>query len=39
MTERFEQVLEDRGHPWIKVSGGLEEKLKRGILEVDKLLA
>lgn len=39
MTGRFEQVLEDRGLPWIKVSGGLEERLKRGILEVDKLLA
>jgi HTH-type transcriptional repressor of NAD biosynthesis genes len=39
MTGRFEQVLEDSCLSWIKVSGGLEERLKRGILEVDKLLA
>ena len=38
MTQRFEEVLTEKGLSWIKVSGGPEERLARAVYEVDKLL-
>lgn len=39
MTERFEQVLRERGLPWVKISGHGGQRLEAAIREVDKLLA
>lgn len=39
MTERFEEVLRERGCSWIKVSGSLTERLRAATLEIEKLLA
>jgi HTH-type transcriptional repressor of NAD biosynthesis genes len=38
MTRRFEQVLIERGLPWVKISGGRSDRLQAAIREVDKLL-
>lgn len=38
MTGRFEQVLTERGRPWIKVSGAPNVRLKAAIGQVDRLL-
>jgi len=39
MTRRFEQVLTERGLPWVKISGQGEKRLSAAVCEVDKLLA
>jgi HTH-type transcriptional regulator, transcriptional repressor of NAD biosynthesis genes len=38
MTRRFEQVLTERGLPWVKISGFGEQRLAAAIREVDKIL-
>lgn len=38
MTQRFTEELTTRGLPWVLVKGGREERLKRAVEEVDKLL-
>lgn len=39
MTRRFEDVLTERGFPWVKISGTGEQRLSAAISEVNKLLA
>lgn len=39
MTRRFEEVLSERGLPWVKISGQGDQRLTAAIREVDKLLA
>lgn len=39
MTQRFAQVLTERGLPWMKISGCGRERLEAAIREADKLLA
>jgi HTH-type transcriptional repressor of NAD biosynthesis genes len=39
MTRRFEEVLRERGLPWIRICGQGEQRLSAAVLEVDKLLA
>jgi HTH-type transcriptional repressor of NAD biosynthesis genes len=39
MTRRFEQVLTERGLPWVKISGFGDERLSAAVREVDRLLA
>lgn len=39
MTRRFEEVLAERGLPWLKISGQGEKRLSAAVREVDKLLA
>jgi len=39
MTKRFEQVLAERGLPWVKISGRGSQRLEAAVREVDKLLA
>jgi NadR type nicotinamide-nucleotide adenylyltransferase len=38
MTRRFEEVLNERGLPWVKISGQGNQRLAAAIREVDKLL-
>jgi HTH-type transcriptional repressor of NAD biosynthesis genes len=38
MTQRFEEVLTDRGLPWVKISGSGEQRLLAAVFEVDRLL-
>ena len=38
MTGRFEQVLTERGWPWIKLSGAPNQRLAAAIREVDRLV-
>ena len=37
MTRRFEDVLTERGLPWVKISGTGEQRLSAAVAEVDKL--
>ena len=39
MTQRFAQVLTERGLPWMRISGCGPERLEAAIREADKLLA
>jgi HTH-type transcriptional repressor of NAD biosynthesis genes len=39
MTKRFEEVLTERGLPWVKISGQGSQRLSAAIREVDKVLA
>lgn len=39
MTQRFEQVLTERGFRWVKISGYGSQRLAAAIHEVDKLLS
>jgi hypothetical protein len=39
MTLRLEQVLTERGLPWVKISGYGSPRLEAAICEMDKLLA
>jgi NadR type nicotinamide-nucleotide adenylyltransferase len=39
MTDRFEQELSRRAEPWLKVSGGPEERMLTAIGAVDRLLS
>jgi NadR type nicotinamide-nucleotide adenylyltransferase len=38
MTKRFSEELTSRGYPWILLKGNREERLRRSVQEVDKLL-
>jgi len=38
MTQRFEQVLTERGLLWVKISGHGSQRMDAAIREVDKLL-
>jgi HTH-type transcriptional repressor of NAD biosynthesis genes len=39
MTQRFSEELTQRGYPWVLLKGAREERLRRSVEEVDKLLA
>jgi HTH-type transcriptional repressor of NAD biosynthesis genes len=39
MTRRFEEVLTERGLPWVKISGQGEQRLAAAVPEVDKHLS
>ena len=39
MTGRFEEVLAERGLPWVKISGSTDQRITMAVGEVDKLLA
>ena len=38
MTKRFSEELTQRGCPWILLKGAREERLKRAVAEIDRLL-
>jgi HTH-type transcriptional repressor of NAD biosynthesis genes len=39
MTRRFEELLTERGLPWVKISGSGKQRLLAAVCEVDRLLA
>ena len=38
MTRRFEELLTERGLPWVKISGSGQQRLLAAVCEVDRLL-